>query len=76
MLQYFAKEFFAPTIVTSYLDVSRQLRIYAVSEVASLIGTTLDAVLLVQVYNWNSFKVVTATTMNATLVRMQSLFFF
>jgi beta-mannosidase len=73
MLQYFAKEFFAPTIVTSYLDVSRQLRIYAVSEVASLIGTTLDALLLIQVYNWNSFKVVTATTMNATLEYGKSL---
>jgi beta-mannosidase len=73
MLQYFAKEFFAPTIVTSYLDVSRQLRIYAVSEMASLIGTTLDALLLVQVYKWNSFKVVTATTMNATLEYGKSL---
>lgn len=69
MLQYFAKEFFAPTIITGYLDVSRQLRIYAVTEIATLVGSSLNVTALVEVYKWSSFSLVNSTKFDINLVR-------
>ena len=68
MLQYYAIEFFAPTIITGYLDVSRQFAIYAMSEIVSLVGVSLDVSAVVEVYSWNSFERVGFSEYNVTLV--------
>lgn len=68
MLQYYAKDFFASTIVTGYLDSARQLKIYVVSEVLSLINSSLEVSLVINVHNWNSFEVVNSTIITLPLV--------
>ncbi|RZC37633.1 beta-mannosidase-like, partial [Asbolus verrucosus] len=73
MLQYFAKNFFAPTIVTGYLDTERQLRIYVVSEASSLLGLALDGSVMVEVYNWNSFELINSTQIDVSLEFGKSL---
>ncbi|XP_063918755.1 beta-mannosidase-like isoform X1 [Zophobas morio] len=67
MLQYYAIEFFAPTIITGYLDVSRQFAIYAMSEIVSLVGVSLDVSAVVEVYSWSSFERVGFSEYNVTL---------
>lgn len=71
MLHYYAKDFFAPTIVTGYLDAARQLKIYVVSEVLSLINSSLEASLFINVYNWNSFEMLNSTMITFSLVGRQ-----
>lgn len=71
MLHYYAKDFFAPTIVTGYLDSARQLKIFVVSEVLSLISSSLEASLLINVYNWNSFEMLNSTMVTFSLVVIQ-----
>lgn len=68
MLHYLARDFFAPTLVTGYLDASRQLRVFVVSEVPSLIGSALNATVLVEVFNWAEPRPVTSKSVPVTIV--------
>ncbi|XP_060536178.1 beta-mannosidase [Cylas formicarius] len=51
MLHYFAKDFFAPIIVTGHINNDRQLQIYTVSD---LLSPVTDTELIVRVYQFNS----------------------
>ncbi|KYB26528.1 beta-mannosidase [Tribolium castaneum] len=67
MLQYFAKEFFAPTIITAYLDIARQLHIYAMTEIASIFGSRLNVSAVIDVYKWTSFSPINSTVLDVSL---------
>lgn len=68
MLHYYAKEFFAPVIVTSQLTKANELMIYVVSDLLhELTNLTIDVV----VYEWKSAKSIhTAQHKNITVVSM------
>ncbi|XP_011642366.1 beta-mannosidase isoform X1 [Pogonomyrmex barbatus] len=53
MLHYYAKDFFAPVIVTSYLSVSKELSIYVVSD---KLYTLTNCTVNVRVYKWEFMK--------------------
>lgn len=58
-MHYYAKEFFAPVIVTGYLTTANDLNIYVVSD---LLTTTYNATLSVIVYAWDSLEPVSIET--------------
>ncbi|KAF5274796.1 hypothetical protein FQR65_LT00379 [Abscondita terminalis] len=51
MLHYYAKDFFAPVIVTTDVNVLNDMDVYVVSDLVKPIN---DAFLIVNVYKWNS----------------------
>lgn len=51
MLMYYAVEFFAPVIVTGSISPSRDLNVYAVSDLLTLIP---NVSFVMEVYHWNS----------------------
>ncbi|XP_072754584.1 beta-mannosidase-like isoform X2 [Anoplolepis gracilipes] len=51
MLHYYAKDFFAPIIVTSHLSISNDLSIYIVSD---RLYTLTNCTMEMRVYNWSS----------------------
>ncbi|CAG9863674.1 unnamed protein product [Phyllotreta striolata] len=53
MLQYYAKNFFAPIIVTGHVNVQNVLDVYLVSDVLSPLDNLTVSIL---VYNWTNFK--------------------
>lgn len=69
ILQYYAKDFFAPTLITGYLDLERQLRVYVLSDFPAHIGVDLAITAVVTIYNWNSFQPVNTTSINTNIVR-------
>lgn len=50
-MHYYAKDFFAPIIVTGHLTAARQLDVYLVSDVLT---THYNVTLNITVYNWSS----------------------
>lgn len=53
MMHYYAKDFFAPIIVTGHLTAARELDVYLVSDVLT---TFYNVTLTINVYNWSSLK--------------------
>lgn len=51
MLHYYAKDFFAPIIVTPHLSISNELSIYIVSD---RLYTLRNCTVEIRVYNWKS----------------------
>lgn len=54
MLHYSAKEFFAPIILTYFLDAGDNLNLYVVSD---LLTNSYNNTATIFVYNWNSTTV-------------------
>jgi len=53
MLHYFAKDFFAPIIVTPHLSISNELSIYIVSDRLYILT---NCTVKLHVYKWESMK--------------------
>lgn len=54
MLHYFARNFFAPVLLTAEVDASGNANIYVVSELLEKLNETVR----VQIYNFSSFEAV------------------
>lgn len=65
MLHYYAKNFFAPVIVTSRLNSARDLDLYVISD---LLTTTYNATLTITVYAWDSLEPVSIETNTVDVV--------
>lgn len=65
MLHYYAKDFFAPVIVTSYLSVSNELSIHVVSD---RLYTLTNCTVKLRVYNWRSMTPVFTTSFDDIIV--------
>lgn len=65
-MHYYAKDFFAPIIVTGHLTSSRELDVYVVSDVlTTFYNTTLN----IFVYNWSSLQPVFTQRVITDIVR-------
>ncbi|XP_050445741.1 beta-mannosidase isoform X1 [Cataglyphis hispanica] len=65
MLHYYAKDFFAPIIVTPHLSISNELSIYIVSDrLYKLTNCTME----IHVYNWRSITSVFAKSFNDIII--------
>lgn len=64
MLHYYAKDFFAPTIITGHLQTDRSLDIYVINELAPYYNATI----LLNVYNWQSFNVTSRVIQKVDIV--------
>lgn len=53
MLHYFAADFFSPVLVSPNVDITKELRVYVISDLKP--HTSLDLIMQVSVYNWQSF---------------------
>nr|CAI5847146.1 unnamed protein product [Callosobruchus analis] len=53
MLQYYTQDFFAPVIITGFINVQNQLEVYVVSD---LLINTFSLTASIKVFNWNSLK--------------------
>lgn len=53
MLHYFAADFFSPVLVSPNVDITNELRVYVISDLKP--HTSLDLIMQVSVYNWQSF---------------------
>lgn len=53
MLHYYARNFFAPVIVTGHLTAANDVDVYIVSD---LLTTAYNASLVITVYAWNSME--------------------
>ncbi|XP_018311835.1 beta-mannosidase [Mycetomoellerius zeteki] len=65
MLHYYAKDFFAPIIVTSHLSVSNELSIYIVSD---RLYTLTNCTVKLHVYKWESMKPISVLFFNDIVV--------
>lgn len=52
MLHYYAKDFFAPLIITGQLNTDRNLDVYVVNEKLPLFNVTV----YLRIYQWQSFN--------------------
>lgn len=53
MLHYYAKDFFAPVIITGHVTQARQLDIYIVSD---LLTSLYNVTITINVYSWSSLE--------------------
>lgn len=67
MLHYFAKEFFAPIIITGRFTVDKKLQVFVVSDLLKYIG---DATAIVSIYKWDSFNPVNQKVLNVDVVSL------
>ncbi|XP_025995175.1 beta-mannosidase isoform X2 [Solenopsis invicta] len=65
MLHYYAKDFFAPVIITSHLSISNNLSIYIVSD---RIYTFKNCTVKIDVYKWESMKPIFTLFFNNTII--------
>jgi len=65
MLHYYAKDFFAPIIVTSYLSISNHLSIYVVSD---QLYTLTNCTVKLHVYKWKSMKPIYMLAFNDIII--------
>lgn len=65
MLHYYAKDFFAPIIVTSYLSTSKELSIYVVSD---RLYTLTNCTVKLHLYKWESMKPIFALSFNDIVI--------
>lgn len=65
MLQYFTQDFFAPIIITGYVNFMGQMELYAVSD---LLSPIFNVTVTLQVYNWLSFEAVSNEMITIDLV--------
>lgn len=65
MLHYYAKDFFAPIIVTPHLSISNELSIYIVSD---RLYTLTNCTVEIRVYNWRSITPVFAKSFNDIII--------
>lgn len=73
MLQYFAKKFFNPILVSA--DISQNNSI-TISLISDLTHDVPDVVLKTEVFKWDSLKPIEATNEMVTLVNNFTLIFF
>lgn len=73
MLHYYAKDFFAPVIVTPHLSTSRELSIYVISDqLYPLTGYKVE----ICIYKWKSMKPIFTTSFsNITIVSSNLLLY-
>lgn len=68
MLHYYAKDFFAPVIVTSHLSASNELSIYVVSDREEFLR---NCTVKLHLYKWESMKPIFVLSFNdITIVSM------
>lgn len=64
MLHYYAKDFFAPLIITGRLNTDRSLDIYVVNEYLPIYG----AIVFLRVFEWQSFQEVLNQNLTLNIV--------
>lgn len=64
-MHYYAKDFFAPIIVTGHLTAARQLDVYLISDVLT---THYNATLNITIYKWSSLTPVFTQTITTNIV--------
>lgn len=67
-MHYYAKDFFAPIIVTGHLTVARELDVYLVSDA---LFTFYNVTLNIRVYNWSSLQPVFTQTVITDIVNQK-----
>ncbi|XP_017784004.1 PREDICTED: beta-mannosidase isoform X2 [Nicrophorus vespilloides] len=70
MLHYYAKDFFAPVIVTAHVLVNREINVYIISD---LLHPVYDAKLTMYTYNWNSFNPIASVSRSVDVLHGSQL---